>query len=168
MKKKTVLTAGMVILSFAAIVIFFFLFGNNPPYSYDKNRLLDNKDDYTKIAKTCLEHRALHGKDINGSIPEAGQSHEFTIYCYECKAPLDVDVTAAAKAVRGSFHLAHHTLDGFSVYENFVSFGVVSGSAAFIYSENGQKPTFVNNPDEGGKKPFVEKIVDNWYYACQT
>lgn len=164
--KKT--AVGIAALLIVAVLFFVF---KAPPryfYSYDKERLLDNEAEYTEIAKVCLEHRAEHGKDINGAIPKAGQVHEFTIYCDECDAPLNKNVTDAAKAVKQSFYLAKHGLDGIRVYENFVSFGIVTGSASLIYSESGEKPTFVNSPDgkHEPKKPYVEKITEHWYYAC--
>lgn len=163
MKKKTVFAAGMTVLMFAAIVIIFlFVFAGGSRYT----EMRDNEKSYTEIAKICLEHRDEHGEDIICDIPGAGQVHESTIYCNKCNAPFNVDVTDAAKAVRSSYHFGSQGLAAIRVYENFVSFGEIHGSKAYIYSENGQKPTFVNDPDEENeKKPYVEKITDNWYYA---
>lgn len=167
---KKVLTAGIIILSLIAIAItYYFLFGNKPAISYDKNRLLNNKEYYVEIAEICLEHRNQHGKDIICVIPGMGQVNAFKMYCYECDTyiALAENQIVAAKAVERSFGLDHTSLDAIRVYENFVSFGVVTGRASFIYSENNKKPSFVNSPDESGKKPFVKKITDNWYYACR-
>lgn len=170
MKKKTVLTVGIIILLLVTIVaIYYFLFGNNPPISYDKNRLLDNNEYYVEIAEIYLEHRNQHGKDIICVIPGMRQVNAFKMYCYECDTyiALAEDQIVAAKAMECSFGLDHTSLDAIRVYENFVSFGVVTGRASFVYSENSKKPSFVNDPDENGKKPFVQKITDNWYYACR-
>ena len=170
MKKKTALAAGIIILLLAAIgVIYYLLFGSKPPISYDKNRLLDNKDYYMEIAEICLEHRNQHGKDIICVIPGMEQVNEFKMYCYECDTYIarTENQTASAKAVERSFHLDDKPLDAIRVYENFVSFGVVTGRASFIYSKNNLKPSFVNNPDESGRKPFVQKITDKWYYVCK-
>lgn len=167
MKEKNVILIAVIIVVLSVAFVVWFRPGYH--YSYDKNQFLDNEQSYTEIARLFLEHRALHDKDIIGNIVGAGVVDEFTLYCSECNTKFNVNVTESGKAVRHSFYLAKQGLDGIYTSDNFVSFGIVTGVASFIYSENGEKPTFVNKPNGQSetKKPYIEKITDNWYYACK-
>ena len=54
------------------------------------------------------------------------------------------------------------------VNENFATFGIANGRASFIYSKSNQKPDFVNLAEITDKnRVYVEKITDNWFYACK-
>ena len=68
--------------------------------------------------------------------------------------------------VLSTFNLDGKGLETIYVYDTFVSFKIVNGRASFVYSVNGEKPRYVNRPDEGKLRIHVEKIFDNWYYAC--
>ena len=57
-------------------------------------------------------------------------------------------------------------LDCIVVRDNFVSFSNTRDRNSFIYSVNDEKPNFINCPSPDEKHVYVEKITDNWHYAC--
>ena len=69
--------------------------------------------------------------------------------------------------VKSVFRLDNHCLDCLSVFDNNVVFKIVNERATFIYSVFDEKPNFINSRKENNDNIFVEKITDNWYYACR-
>lgn len=80
---------------------------------------------------------------------------------------LTLEQQQAFITVKSVFRLDHNSLSYLYVNDNFVSFGILNGRASFVYSASNEKPDFVNFPNEGENKIFVEKITDNWYYTCK-
>ena len=70
--------------------------------------------------------------------------------------------------VKSVFRLDHLGFECLYVNENFATFGIANGRASFIYSKSNQKPDFVNLAEITDKnRVYVEKITDNWFYACK-
>ena len=70
--------------------------------------------------------------------------------------------------VKSVFRLDHLGFEYLYVNENFATFGIANGRASFIYSKSNQKPDFVNLAEITDKnRVYVEKITDNWFYACK-
>ena len=58
-------------------------------------------------------------------------------------------------------------LDTIEYYEERISFEIINGRYALVYSFNDEKPKFVNSPEEDGGFS-VKKIEDNWYHVAKN
>lgn len=56
-------------------------------------------------------------------------------------------------------------LDTISISENRVTFGIVNGEYALVYSPD-EIPKWVNDASEK-ESPFIKKINDNWYHVTK-
>ena len=82
--------------------------------------------------------------------------------------PLTEEQKKAFVTVKSVFRLDHLGFECLYVNENFATFGIANGRASFIYSKSNQKPDFVNLAEITDKnRVYVEKITDNWFYACK-
>ena len=93
------------------------------------------------------------------------------LVCYNSEGQSYYSLTQEQKLefmiVKSVFRLDHQGLSNLFVNNYFVAFGIANGRASFIYSPYNKKPDFVNSPKEDNDNIFVERITNNWFYACK-
>lgn len=162
MKKKVIIIASVLLLG---IVALWFL-SPHPAISYNKELFLENKSYYNDVATICKEnYKKSKFTDVVSFEPSSDVE---SLYCYNNKEyyPLTDEQKNSVKIVEEEFLLDHQSLEALTVTDTYVVFNIVNGRASFIYSDDNSKPEFVNTPKEDSKRIYVEKIVDNWYFAC--
>lgn len=138
--------------------------------SYDKNTLIDYKEEYTQIAELCYKDY-LQLKKNDGDINRAAYLLSYDRKrLHNCISDNTIILTngesQSLQTTDDDFYLAKKKLDFIEVQDNFVAFGIVNGRASFIYSLNDDKPNFVNTANENYQRIYVEKITDHWYFSC--
>ena len=162
MKKNVTIT---VIVLFLGVFAFLF-FIPHPAISYNKELFIENKSYYDDVVKMCKEYykESKRTDTVFFSSANDGES----LYCYHNKEyyPLTDEQRNSFKMVEETFRLDHQSLEDLIVTDEYVVFNIVNGRASFIYSDDNSKPNFVNTPKVDSQHIYVEKIVDNWYFAC--
>ena len=175
MKRKKATIVLCIFAIFIGLLIYFLFSNHDAPIRYDKNIILSNKDAYTIVAKTCYENYEKNKednefltyspwteKDKNGSY--------IKVYRQSFKTYFNInnEQIKAFDIVVNTYKLDDHDngIDRIYVKDNFVIFGNEGGQTAFIYSVNGEKPSGYEAGNTNDKA-YVEKICDNWYYACR-
>lgn len=162
MKKKVAITTIALLLGVLALCFFFSV----PAISYDKELFIENKSYYDSVVVTCKDfYKKSKLTEVVSFEPSS--DGEF-LYCYDNKEyySLTDKQKNSFKIIEEKFRLDHQSLEDISVTENYVVFKIVNGRASFIYSNDNSKPNFVNTPKEDSQHIYVEKIVNNWYFAC--
>ncbi len=168
MKLKPLKIILLIIVIFGVFVIA--LWNLSPP-QHIKDILIPNEGDYTQIAEIYYEDSQKYTDLILAYSPcYENADGEFLIHCYSLKHDIVISADAyrAFQIVNGSFRLDKHQLERVYVYDTFVTFGIENGRESFIYSVEGKKPSYVNNPNEESKRNRIRKITDHWYYACSS
>lgn len=141
-----------------------------PRISFDKNIMLDNKDAYTEIAQLCYKDFQKNTTDTEATyiIDENDEIIRLSTNVTDT-VPIQLDIVQSeySDRIKETFELDDHCVSSIFVHDGFVSFGIANGRASFIYSTSDKKPDFVNSPNEDFDDIYVEKITDNWYYACR-
>lgn len=163
MRKKLVFTIIFLLIILIIIVIIFF---NRPIISYNKNTLLDNEYFYTQTAELYYQDYIKQNTNDIFSYSTVNDDKFITCNTQNYKFELSSEEYDNYKIVYDSYRLDKISLDRIYVYDTFVAFCNESGRTSFVYSVNGQKPIYVNSPKDQNKKIYIEKITDNWYYAC--
>ena len=170
MKRKTLLiAAGFVLLAVIILAVYFI---NTPKQtvSYKKSMLTDNISSFETAAKTAMalyedgneDGVWLFAVDTDANNLACYNGYEHLLY------PLTEEQKKAFVTVKSVFRLDHLGFECLYVNENFATFGIANGRASFIYSKSNQKPDFVNLAEITDKnRVYVEKITDNWFYACK-
>lgn len=162
MKKKLVLT--IISLFLLLILINVIIFFERPVISYNKNILLDNECFYSKTAELYYQDYII--RNLNNTFVYFNEDKFITCYTEKYKFELSDEEYDNYKIVYDSYRLDKESLNRIYVYDTFVAFCTINGRTSFVYSVNGQKPKYVNNPEDQKKRIYVEKITDNWYYLC--
>ncbi len=162
MKKKVAIAT--IILLLGAFAFCFFL--PVPAISYNKELFIENKSYYDDVVTICQEN--YRKSKLTDVVVFDSSSDGESLYCYDNKEyySLTDEQKNSLKMVEEKFRLDHQSLEDISVTDNYVVFKIVNGRASFIYSIDDSKPKFVNTPKEDSQHIYVEKIVDNWYFAC--
>ena len=138
--------------------------------SYKKSMLTDNISSFETAAKTAMalyedgneDGVWLFTVDTDANNLACYNGYEHLLY------PLTEEQKKAFVTVKSVFRLDHLGFECLYVNENFATFGIANGRASFIYSKSNQKPDFVNLAEITDKnRVYVEKITDNWFYACK-
>ena len=159
------------IFSVATLILasFIFFFNSHPVISYDKTVFTDHRNSFEIAAKTCIKYHKEDNNDYFWLF--CVDDNADSLICYKDDKQqyyaLTLEQQQAFITVKSVFRLDHNSLSYLYVNDNFVSFGILNGRASFVYSASNEKPDFVNFPNEGKNKIFVEKITDNWYYTCK-
>lgn len=171
-KKKKKLLIVIASLFLLIILIIFSLL--DPVPEQVKEMVSDNIEDYEKIAKICLEDYQQY--DVNKILYMFGNGHfTGTIFLDDgvhenYQIDLSEDEVLSYENIEKNYdkqkrHLGDKSLEFIWVYDNFVSFSNLSAGGSIIYSLDGEKPKYLENPDEDLKHVSVRKITDHWYYA---
>jgi len=169
MKKRILKLVPIILL----VGIVFILWCKSLGYEYDENIILDNQEAYTTIANICYENAVANG------LHDIGESEAYyyfinaekkRISCHDCSGniisiSLDATQMESLNVVLSTFELYRRPLDVIAVYDTFVVFRIDIGLATFIYSVNDEEPKYLNQPNEGDKDIYIDKITDNWYFA---
>lgn len=162
----------LILISFFGLLIIavFWKSSIRPAISYDKSILTENQDSFESVANICMDYYSesaddndvwLFSVDIDNNELFCYNNNEQ--HCYSMKQE-QKQVFADVKSV---FRLDHLSLANIFVNDDFVSFGIDNGRCSFIYSPYNKKPDFVNSPEFNENDIYVEKIMDNWFYACK-
>ena len=174
MKRKKATIVLCIFAIFIGLLIYFLFSNHDAPIRYDKNIILSNKDAYTIVAKTCYEDY-LKNKDtekINGYTvytEESGDSQRTIQSSPERrKIYISNEQVEAFKTVVNTYKLDDYkeSINNIRIENDFVQFTNERGQTMFIYSPDDKKPygIIVSNTDND---TYIEKICDNWYYACR-
>lgn len=172
MKKKWLNTPLIItcIVLLIMVIAVFLKNGIKPEISYDKSMLNDNKNSFETAAKTCMDYykENADGDDVWLFNVDVDKNN---LICYnsngQCCYSLTQEQNQAFETVKSVFRLDHLGLENVFVNDSFAAFGIANGRASIIYSPSDKKPDFVNSPKENNDDIFVEKITDNWFYACK-
>ena len=170
MKKKKC----FIIISFIAlltiVIAIFLIISYGPPISYDKSILAENQDRFESAANICMDYHK-ESTDDNDVWLFSVDIDNNKLFCYNNNGHHCYSMTQEQKQifsdVKSVFILDHHGLEYLYVNDYFVSFGINNGRCSFIYSPYNKKPDFVNSPEFDESNIYVEKIMDNWFYACK-
>ncbi len=168
MKKKPLIITCFTVLSILVIAAFLKI-GIKPTISYNKSMLADNQNSFETIAKACMEY---HKKNAAADADEVclytiDKNANNLVCCHNWQYYLTQEQRQAFITVKSVFRLDHQSLEYLYVNNDFVVFGIINGRASFIYSPYNKKPDFVNSPKGDEDNIFVEKITNNWFYACK-
>lgn len=168
-KRKRLIITCFVVLSIVVIAVLIKK-AIKPVVSYDESMLTDNINSFEIAAKTCMDYYK-NNRDDNDVWLFNVDIDMNNLICYNNNEQAYYSLTQEQKqafiTIKSVFKLDHQGLENVFVNEHFVSFGVANGRASFIYSLSNQKPDFVNSPKENNDNIFVEKITNNWFYACK-
>lgn len=154
---------------YVVIIIILTIFYNKVRYTPPeriKNFVLENEDDYTRVATLYYEDFLKHSEDIlSYSCVADGK-----IVCHVEMFTNEVIILSkgesiSAKNVYASYMLDKKKWDRVYVYDNYVSFSNENGRQSLVYSVDGRRPSYVNTPDEDWNRFIAKKITDNWYYT---
>ena len=143
-----------------------------PPLAYDPDKLLNYKEEYTQIAELCYQDYVQSYKpyDIEYATTYMFNSERTKISAYN-PPKHDISLTdeeaKALQTIDDNYLLNERNLSCIKVSDNFVVFCNARFRNSFIYSVNDEKPNFINCPSPDEKHVYIEKITDNWYYACE-
>lgn len=163
---KLKIAIGVIFLP-VILYILFFVVKERPGISYDKNVILDNEVAYTSIAKLCYENYCKNGL-YDDIYTYAVDYNDKVILCYHDnnKIYLSDRQFKNYEIIKSTYRLDKQIFDRIYVYDTFVTFANENGRSSFIYSVNKEEPIYINRPDDDNTDIYVEKITDNWYYAC--
>lgn len=163
---KKVLIVSFSFISILCVILY--IYGSSFFISYDKNFFLDNQNAYNIIAQLCLSNfdkTADSTMIYTYSFSKDMQS----LFCLnnEAMIQLNDEQIKAASTVNNTFRLDKHSLECIRVTNDKVIFGIANGRASLIYSKTDAKPDFVNTTNDKSERICVDKITDNWYFACK-
>ena len=160
MKKSTI-----TILFIASLVIGILSACSGSVVSYNKEALIENIQAYTDFAEFCQQ--CFDGNNKNYSYYYNVENK--TLFCNTTDKiyQMNKEQAEAAQTVKTTLLIGEQTLENIYVTNNYVSLSTVELRGAFIYSADNTEPDFVCFPTEEKKKVFVEKITENWYFACK-
>lgn len=164
----------LIIICFTVLLIlviaFFFKIGIKPKISYKKSMLVDNQNSFETAAKICMNYYK-ENEDTDDVWLFSISTDMNNLHCYNnnehCLYSLTQEQRETFITVKSVFRLDHQSLEYLYVNNDFVVFGIINGRASFIYSPYNKKPDFVNSPKGDEDNIFVEKITNNWFYACK-
>ena len=175
MKRKKATIVLCIFAIFIGLLIYFLFSNHDAPIRYDKNIILSNKDAYTIVANICYEDYEKNKEDnefltYSPWPRKDADAIDKKAYCLSTDNYFNInnEQTKAFDIVVNTYKLDDHNngIDRIYVKDNFVIFGNEGGQTAFIYSVNGEKPSGYEAGNTNDKA-YVEKICDNWYYACR-
>lgn len=171
MKKRSIILIIVICIILTILRILNHTVFSRPPYSYDPDKLLNYKEEYTQIAELCYQDYVQSYKpyDIEYATTYMFNSERTEISAYN-PPKHDISLTdveaKALQTIDDNYLLNERNLSCIKVSDNFVSFSNTRDRTSFIYSVNDEKPNFINCPSPDEKHVYVEKITDNWHYAC--
>lgn len=169
------------IIAFSTIFIIFVLIYFRPAPDYARNPILENKDDYTRIAEIYYNDYLSNHERLKKNVMRYSTA-DSTIYSYSDVEmsettlnetdniriiELTAEETTSAYIILDTYKMLNnkdwnHVL----VYDNFVSFGVVNGVESLVYSVDGTRPSYINSPETNDSKFIdVRRISKHWYHC---
>lgn len=168
-KMKRLIIICFVMLSIVVITVFL-KNAIKPAISYEESIITDNKNSFEIAAKTCMDYYKDNKDDDDVWLFNVDIDMN-NLICYNNNGQSYYSLTQEQKqafmTIKSVFRLDHLGLENLFVNEHFVAFGIANGRASFIYSPSDQKPDFVNSSKENTDNIFVERITNNWFYACK-
>lgn len=167
MSKRKVLAIICFLVLLIAILAVSIMNWIGPVISYDEAMLTDNISSFESAARICMDY---HENNEGVSLFNI-DTDKHSLICYNNDGQFIYSLTQeqnqAFVTIISVFRLDHLGLENVFANDNFASFGIANGRASFIYSHSDKKPDFVNSPNEDFDDIYVEKITNNWYYACR-
>lgn len=130
-----------------------------------KNIVTANEADYTKVAKLYYNDYFKHNKDV---LVYSDMTSSGKVFLYDSEFDYEILLSdeeyACCKKLFDNYRLDKKSCDRVFVYHNFVSFSNENGRESLVYSVDGSRPKYVNQPEDVVTNISSGKITENWYY----
>lgn len=152
------------------VVLFATLTNRSTPISCDRENVIDNSAAYIVLSQVYINDFKEHNSNTRYDYSKGYKNDDgYFIKCYtgEYALYLESEIFNCSKTIENTYYVDEQLWEYVRVNENFVVFGNVNGRASIIYSANDIKPSFVDDPNSIDEHIYVEKIVENLYFAAK-
>lgn len=155
-----IIVCSIVLVLSCITPILYFLHQSKWQYTADFETYVDSLKTVAYYCKDVFEENpSVNGRDY---ISYSKRS----LYYKTKKLDMPLEVQHAVARIGEAFDDEGY-LDTIRYNESRISFSIINGRYALVYSFNDEKPKYVNSPDESGGIS-VKKIENNWYHVVKN